>query len=127
MKYLLLAYGDEAKCNQLSQAEMAALGQKCSAFDAELHATGRVVSGGSLEWASKSLRLKGGKLSITDGPFVDTKEVVGGLVILGGISLLAYGRGRRAGQPCRPRRLSGRPRETISAGTSESDRDDLPS
>jgi hypothetical protein len=82
MKYLLLAYGNEEKCTQLTQDEMAALAQKCNTYDEELQATGRVISGGSLDWASKSLRRKGGKLSITDGPFADTKEVVGGLIIL---------------------------------------------
>ena len=82
MKYLLLAYGNEEKCNALTEAQMASLAENCQAYDAEMHATGKVVGGGSLGWASRSLRLKGGKLSVTDGPFVDTKEVVGGVVIL---------------------------------------------
>lgn len=82
MKYLLLAYGDEAKFNQLSRSDLAALGEKCMAYDAELKATGRLVAGMSLGWGSKAMRLSAGKLTVTDGPFVDTKEVVGGLVIL---------------------------------------------
>lgn len=81
MKYLLLAYGNEEKFAHLTHADMADLIQKCSAYDQELQATGRVVSGGSLDWASKSLRLQGGNLSVTDGPYVDTKEVVGGFII----------------------------------------------
>ena len=80
MNYMLLAYGNEEKFNQLTQDEMTALVDRCMAYDEELHATGKV--GGSLSWASKSLRLKNGKLSVTDGPYVDTKEVVGGVVIL---------------------------------------------
>lgn len=82
MRYLLLAYGNEEKFNEMTEAQMAALVENCQAFDAEMHATGKVVAGGSLGWASRSLRLKSGKLSVTDGPFVDTKEVVGGLVVL---------------------------------------------
>ena len=82
MNYMLLAYGNEEKFNQLTQDEMTALVDRCMAYDEELHATGKVVGGGSLSWASKSLRLKSGKLSITDGPYVDTKEVVGGVVII---------------------------------------------
>ncbi len=82
MKYLLLAYGNEAKFNQLSKAELAALGERCMRFDEEMKATGKYVAGGSLSWGSKAMRLKDGKLMVTDGPFVDTKEVVGGLVII---------------------------------------------
>ena len=82
MKYLLLAYGNEAKFNQMSKAELAAVGEKCMGFDAEMRAAGEVTWGGSLSWGSKSMRLKGGKLTVTDGPFVDTKEVVGGVVII---------------------------------------------
>lgn len=82
MRYLLLAYGNEEKFNQLSPAELAALGERCIAYDEEFRATGRVFGGGSLSWASRTLRLKGGSLTVTDGPYVDTKEVVGGIVIL---------------------------------------------
>jgi hypothetical protein len=82
MKYLLLAYGNEAKFNQMSKAELAAVGEKCMGFDAEMRAAGEVTWAGSLSWGSKSMRLKGGKLTVTDGPFVDTKEVVGGVVII---------------------------------------------
>lgn len=82
MKYLLLAYGNEEKFNQMSKAELAALGEKCKAFDAEMRAAGEVTWAGSLSWGSKSMRLQGGKLTVTDGPFVDTKEVVGGVVLI---------------------------------------------
>ena len=44
--------------------------------------TGKVVAGFSLGWGSKTLRRKADKLVVTDGPFIDTKEVVGGLVII---------------------------------------------
>ena len=82
MKYLVLAYGNEAKFNELTKAELAQLVEKCMAYDAELKATGRLVGGGGLGWGSKSMRLHSGKLTVTDGPFVDTKEVVGGLIII---------------------------------------------
>ncbi|MGV3722936.1 MAG: YciI family protein [Actinomycetota bacterium] len=82
MKYLLLAYGNEEKFNRLDEEEMNTLIERCTAYDEEFRATGQVIGGGSLSWESKSLRLNGGKLSVTDGPYVETKEVVGGLVIL---------------------------------------------
>ncbi len=82
MKYLLLAYGNEAKFNEMSKDELAEVGEKCLGFDAEMRAAGEVTWGGSLSWESKSLRLKDGKLTVTDGPFAETKEVVGGVVII---------------------------------------------
>jgi hypothetical protein len=82
MKFIVLAFGDEQKSAKLSEDEMRALGQKCAAYDAELQKTGRLVGGGSLGWAAKTMRLKNGKLNITDGPFTEAKEVVGGFVII---------------------------------------------
>jgi hypothetical protein len=82
MKYLCLAFGNEEKFNALSKSELDALIADCQGYDAELQKSGHLVSGMSLSWASTTLRLRSGKLSITDGPFAATKEVVGGLVII---------------------------------------------
>jgi hypothetical protein len=82
MKYLCLAFGNEEKFNALSKSELDALIADCQTYDAELQKTGHLVSGMSLAWESTTLRLRNGKLSITDGPFAATKEVVGGLVII---------------------------------------------
>ena len=82
MRYLLLAYGDERKNEALSESEMKALGARCQAYDDELRRTGRLVAGGSLGWAATTLRLKSGKLVVTDGPFIESKEVVGGFIII---------------------------------------------
>jgi PhnB protein len=82
MKYLLLAYGNEAKFNELSKQDLAKLGETCMAFDEELRATGKLIGGGSLGWSSKKMVLKAGKLTVTDGPFLDTKEVVGGFIFI---------------------------------------------
>jgi hypothetical protein len=82
MKFLLLAYGDEQKSAKLTQADMAALGKQCGVYDEELKKTGRLVGSGSLDWGAKTLRLKKGKLTITDGPFIEAKELVGGFVII---------------------------------------------
>lgn len=82
MKYLLLAYGDEEKFNGMSQDQLTATIAKCREYDEELRATGKLVGGGSLEWASRAMRLQGGQLKVTDGPFVETKEVVGGVILI---------------------------------------------
>ncbi|MEP1706248.1 MAG: hypothetical protein ABJJ82_18005, partial [Marinobacter sp.] len=68
MKYMLLAYGNEEKFNKMSKDELAEIGEKCKSFDAEMQAAGEVTWGGSLSWDSKSMRLKDGKLIVTDGP-----------------------------------------------------------
>ncbi len=82
MKFLCLAFGDEQKSAALTESEMRTLGEKCMAYDEELRKTGRLVGSGSLGWCAKSMRLKGGKLKITDGPFTEAKELVGGFVII---------------------------------------------
>ena len=82
MKYLCLAYGEEEKMNALSKSEMDALISNCQTYDQELQKSGHLISGMSLGWGSTALRLRNGKLSITDGPYAATKEVVGGLVLI---------------------------------------------
>ena len=82
MKYLCLAYGDEEKSNAMTQSEMEALIRDCKTYDEELQKSGHLISGMSLGWGATTLRLRNGKLSVTDGPFAATKEVVGGLVLI---------------------------------------------
>jgi hypothetical protein len=82
MKYLCLAYGDEEKSKAMTQSEMDALIRNCRTYDEELQKSGHLISGMSLGWGATTLRLRNGKLSITDGPFAATKEVVGGLVLI---------------------------------------------
>ena len=82
MKYLCLAYGDEKQMAALTKAEFEALKTKCQAYDAEMKATGQYLTAYSLEWATTTIRSTGGKTVVTDGPFVETKEKIGGLVII---------------------------------------------
>jgi hypothetical protein len=82
MRYLLLAYGDEKKNDALSESELRSIGARCQAYDEELRRTGRLVAGGSLGWAATTLRLAKGKLVVTDGPFLESKELVGGFIVI---------------------------------------------
>jgi hypothetical protein len=82
MRFLLLAFGDEKKMSALTETEMRALGEKCNAYDEELRQTGRLVGAASLDWPAKRMRLNGGKLTVTDGPFLESKELVGGIIII---------------------------------------------
>jgi hypothetical protein len=84
MNYLCLAYYDEEKFETLSESDLDALGRECRPHDEELRKTGRLVATGSLQPArsAKIVRPRNGKVSVTDGPFAETKEQVGGFFIL---------------------------------------------
>jgi hypothetical protein len=82
MKYLCLAYGDPKKMAALSKAEFEAVFTRCKELDEEMRKTGQVISATSLEWAAASIRPRNGKPFVTDGPFIETSEQVGGLFII---------------------------------------------
>jgi len=82
MKYLCLAYGDQKKMAALTKAEFEALVAKCRVHDEELHKSGHFVQSESLEWGVTTVRSRNGKVVVTDGPFVETREVVGGLIVI---------------------------------------------
>jgi hypothetical protein len=82
MKYLCLAYGDQQKMEALSKGEFETLVSKCRAHDEELRKSGHVVLTESLEWGSTTIRPRNGKAVTTDGPFVETREKVGGLFVI---------------------------------------------
>lgn len=84
MRYLCLAYYDEAKFNALSKDELHALVSQCPAYDAALHQTGRMVMSASLGESKEtiSIRPKNGKPVITDGPFTEAKEMIGGFFMI---------------------------------------------
>jgi hypothetical protein len=84
MKYLCLAYYDEQAFDAMSKADFDAIVGKCPAYDAALRQSGRLVVQASLgsPRATTVLRPKNGKPSVTDGPFIETKEQVGGFFII---------------------------------------------
>ncbi len=84
MKFVCLGCLDKDAWGRLSAAEQASLIAECTAFDQELHAKGHFAAGFALQdsAAATTLRWKGGKASLTDGPFAETKEMLGGILIL---------------------------------------------
>jgi hypothetical protein len=82
MKYLVLAYGERAKNEQLTPAQFEAVVAKARLYDEELRRSGHLVSAESLEWASTCLRPRGGQTVVTDGPYIEGREQVGGLIII---------------------------------------------
>ena len=84
MKYLGLAYYTPDKFAALAPDEVKAIVSQCPALDEQMRATGKLIVSASLgdlgRW--KTLRPDGGKTRITDGPYTESKEVVGGLFII---------------------------------------------
>jgi hypothetical protein len=84
MKYICLGYYDKSKHDALTEAEKQAMFDECFAYDDHLRATGNWAIGEALQPAETALTVqwKNGKVATTDGPFIETKEQLGGLGIL---------------------------------------------
>lgn len=84
MRFVCLGYLDDKKWEAMSETEQKALLEEAFAYDDVLRKAGHVVGGEALEPSrnTTTLRLKKGKVVVTDGPFAETREQVGGLVIL---------------------------------------------
>ncbi|HET9046481.1 MAG TPA: YciI family protein [Casimicrobiaceae bacterium] len=84
MKYLCLAYYDVEKSAALPKPQFDAIVSRCPQHDAELRASGRLVMSGSLgapeSWMA--IRPREGRPAVTDGPYAETKELVGGFFII---------------------------------------------
>ena len=84
MKYLCLAYYNEKAFDALPRAEVDALVSQCPAYDEALRSSGHLVIQASLgsTRATTTVRPRNGKPLVTDGPFIETKEQVGGFFII---------------------------------------------
>jgi hypothetical protein len=84
MRYLLLLYGDEEAVGLLSDAERRAIVDEHIAFGGRLREEGVHAGGDALGSSAdaKVLRRKGGRPSVTDGPFAETKEQLGGFYLI---------------------------------------------
>jgi hypothetical protein len=80
MKYICLGYFYENKWESMSESEQQAFLDECFAYDDLLRKNGHIVGGEALQSARNAvtLRWKNGKVSITDGPYAETKEQLGG-------------------------------------------------
>jgi len=77
MKYLCLVYADEQDLPSIPDRE-------CVAFDGEIRDSGHCVSSEALEPVSSAatVRIRNGQLSVTDGPFAETKEQLAGFYLV---------------------------------------------
>jgi hypothetical protein len=84
MKFLCLSYFDEQKLDLMSERERETLIKECFAYDNILRKNGNFVRLEALQSAqnAKTLRYRNDKVSITDGPYAETKEQIGGILLL---------------------------------------------
>lgn len=84
MRYLVLVYGDEARYRQLEPAKLAAIESQLTAFEARVAAEGALLASERLAppATARRVRFGGGRRMVTDGPFAETKEALGGIWLL---------------------------------------------
>ncbi len=84
MKYLCLVYLEEKKLDALSKSEFDALVAESLAYDEVLRKSGHFVAAHALQsvQTATTIRTRNGKLSMTDGPFAETKEQLGGFILI---------------------------------------------
>jgi hypothetical protein len=84
MKYVLLIYNEERNWTTLSPEERAAIGREYYDCTAGMMAAGQHRAGEGLEPTSTAttVRVRGGQLQATDGPFAETREQLGGFYLV---------------------------------------------
>jgi hypothetical protein len=84
MKYMCLGYYDKDKFEAMAANQRNALFDRCFEYDDHLRANGHWAGGEALQGTETALTLswKNGKVAITDGPYTETKEQLGGILIL---------------------------------------------
>ena len=84
MKYICLGYYDPNKFESLSEADRNAMMDECFNYDDELRKNGHFAGGEALQGpnTAATLRWQDGKVAVTDGPYAETKEQLGGILIL---------------------------------------------
>jgi hypothetical protein len=84
MKFVCLGYIEPGKFENMPESERNAMVDGCFAYDDVLRGNGHFAGGEGLQppGSAVTLRYQGGKVTITDGPYVETKEQIGGILIL---------------------------------------------
>lgn len=84
MKYLCLLYQDETIWQKMSREEFAEVDREYAAFRGDTQSSGRYLGGNALQPTSSAttIQVRNGRISVTDGPFAETKEQLGGYVLI---------------------------------------------
>ncbi|HKC07087.1 MAG TPA: YciI family protein [Methylomirabilota bacterium] len=84
MKYICLVYLVENDMNALSKKEADTCTEESLAYDEGLRRSGHLLAAHALQpvETATTIRVRNGKLSTTDGPFAETKEQLGGFILI---------------------------------------------
>ena len=84
MKYICLVYLVEKSMNAMTEKEVDACIDESLAYDDNLRRAGHLLAAHALQpvEAATTIRVRNGKLSATDGPFAETKEQLGGFILI---------------------------------------------
>jgi hypothetical protein len=84
LQYLLLIYGDEEARDQMSGEERQTVIQEYGAFTESIKQNGSYLGGNALQPTSTAttVRVRSGEQLVTDGPFAETKEQLGGYYLV---------------------------------------------
>ena len=84
MKYLCLIYNQEKNLAALSKAEWNSLKEEYFAFTDGIRSSGHHLDGGGLQSTAtaRTVRVRDGRISATDGPFAETSEQLGGYYLI---------------------------------------------
>lgn len=84
MKYMLLIYHDEQSWDALSEAEREQIYGEYRNLSEQLQSSGQLITGSELQpiTTATSVRVRDGKELVTDGPFAETREQLGGYFLI---------------------------------------------
>jgi hypothetical protein len=84
MQYLLLIYGNESNFDKMSESDMKKMRSEYMELTQSITGSGHYKGGNRLDFSSKAttVRMRDGKRVVTDGPFAETKEQLGGYYLI---------------------------------------------
>jgi hypothetical protein len=84
MKYLCMVIVDEKKLDAMPESDFQALVDESLAYDETLRKGGHFLAAQALESINTAtmVRVRNGKVSVTDGPFAETSEHIGGFILI---------------------------------------------
>jgi|SRR6185369_3994167 len=84
MKFVCLGYFDETRFAEIPPQVAQSMMEECFVYDDELRRGGHFLGGEALDSARNAvtLRAKEGAVVVTDGPYAETKETLGGILLL---------------------------------------------